>query len=210
MKAVVDNSNNMGDNSVQATSTYVDIHTHHPRCGVLSPVMAGIHPWDATKGCELPDLAACNIVGETGLDFACEVDREAQRRLFEWHLCEAERLRKPIVLHVAKSFEEVISMLAKHKIEGVVFHGFIGSAEQAVRAIDRGYYLSFGERSLRSPKSRRVAEQIPLDRLFCETDDNPDITIEQIYKSIASLRGIDVKELSEQLIQNYNRVIHRA
>lgn len=32
-------------------------------------------------------------------------------------------------------------MLAKHKIEGVVFHGFIGSAEQAVRAIDRGYYL---------------------------------------------------------------------
>lgn len=65
--------------------------------------MAGIHPWDATKGCELPDLAACDIVGETGLDFACEVDREAQRRLLEWHLCEAERLRKPVVLHVVKS-----------------------------------------------------------------------------------------------------------
>lgn len=195
---------------MQATSTYVDIHTHHPRLEVLSPTMAGIHPWDAAKGHELPDLAVCDIIGETGLDFACDVDREAQRRLFEWHLCEAERLRKPVVLHVVKSFEEVMSTLAKHKIEGVVFHGFIGSTEQAVRTIDRGYYLSFGERSLRSAKSRRVAEQIPLDRLFCETDDNPDIAIEQVYANIATLRGIGVEELAEQLIQNYNRVIHKG
>ena len=192
----------------QTTTTYVDIHTHHPRLGVLSPTMAGIHPWDAAKGDELPDLTECDIVGETGLDFACEVDKEAQRQLFGWHLCEAERLRKPIVLHVVKSFEEVMAMLAKHEIVSVVFHGFIGSPEQAKRAIDRGYYLSFGERSLRSPKSRRVAEQMPLERLFCETDDNPNIAIEQIYKSIATLRGIDVKELAEQLKENYNRVIH--
>lgn len=190
-------------------STFVDIHTHHPRLGVLSPTMAGIHPWDADKGNASPNLAACDIIGETGLDYACEVDRGVQRELFEWHLSEAERLRKPIVLHVVKTFEEVMTILVKHKIEGVVFHGFIGSMEQAKRAIDRGYYLSFGERSLRSPKSRLVAEQIPLDRLFCETDDNPNIAIEQIYESIATLRGIRVEVLAEQLEQNYYRVIHR-
>ena len=61
---------------------YIDIHTHNPREDVLSPTMAGIHPWLADKENELPDLAQCDIVGETGLDYACGVDREAQKRLF--------------------------------------------------------------------------------------------------------------------------------
>jgi TatD DNase family protein len=110
---------------------------------------------------------------------------------------------------MVKSFEETMKTLAKYEIEGVVFHGFIGSIEQAKRAIERGYYLSFGERSLRSPKSRHVAEQTPLNRLFCETDDNRDISIEQIYQSIAELRGISIEELASQLIDNYKRVIYQ-
>jgi hypothetical protein len=49
----------------------VDIHTHHPRADVISPEMAGTHPWDAERGCALPDFAHCDIIGETGLkDFA--------------------------------------------------------------------------------------------------------------------------------------------
>lgn len=199
----------MERNSVQTVIEYVDIHTHHRRCEVLSPMMAGIHPWSADKAERLPDLSAAEIVGETGLDFACDVDKQTQRRLFEWHLQEAVRLHKPVVLHMVKSFEETMKTLAKYEIEGVVFHGFIGSIEQAKRAIERGYYLSFGERSLRSPKSRHVAEQIPLNRLFCETDDNRDISIEQIYQSIAELRGISIEELASQLIDNYKRVIYQ-
>lgn len=186
----------------------VDIHTHHPSPERLSPRMAGIHPWDAAKGLQLPDLTECDIIGETGLDRACRVDMEAQQQLFEWHLREAERLNKPAVLHVVRTFEEVMTTLSKYRIEGVVFHGFIGSTEQAKRAIDKGYYLSFSERSLLSPKSRRVAEQIPLSRLFCETDDNRDIAIEQIYNDIATLRGISIEELASQLMKNYKRVIY--
>ena len=53
----------------------VDIHTHNPRQGVLSPTMAGIHPWDAERNLPMPDFSACDIVGETGLDYAKEVRR---------------------------------------------------------------------------------------------------------------------------------------
>jgi TatD DNase family protein len=134
---------------------------------------------------------------------------EAQRRLFNLHLAEAERLQKPVVLHVVKSFEEVMNILAKYNIESVVFHGFIGSTEQAMRAVNMGYYLSFGERSLRSPKSCRALEQIPIDRLFCETDDNPDICISEIYKKVANLRNIEIEELARQLVENYKRVIYK-
>ena len=188
---------------------YIDIHTHNPRPGVVSPTMRGIHPWDAEHIFELPDLSDADIIGETGLDNACGVDMEAQRRLFELHLAEAERVQKPVVLHVVKAFEEVMNIVCKYKIESIVFHGFIGSTEQAKRATDRGYYLSFGERSLRSPKSCRVIAEMPIDRLFCETDDNPEASIAEIYEKVANLRNISIEKLARQIVENYKRVIYK-
>lgn len=189
--------------------TYIDIHTHNPRPGVTSPVMRGVHPWDAATLYEFPDLSDAEIVGETGLDGACGVDMEAQRGLFNLHLAEAQRVNKPVVLHVVRSFEEVMNTLSKYKIESVVFHGFIGSVEQAKRATNRGYYLSFGKRSLRSSKSCRALEQTPIDRLFCETDDDPETSIAEIYEKVANLRNISVEELARQIVENYKRVIHK-
>ena len=89
----------------------VDIHTHNPRPEVLSPTMAGIHPWDAERGFVLPDLSSIDIIGETGLDYVCRVAKEAQQRLLEWHLTEAERLQKPVVIHCVKAFEGELFML---------------------------------------------------------------------------------------------------
>jgi TatD DNase family protein len=191
----------------QTRINYVDIHTHHPREGVKSPRTVGVHPWEAEWVAELPDCAAAEIIGETGIDRACGVNIEAQERLFELHLKEAERLKKPVVLHVVRAFEEVMTRLAKHNIESVVFHGFIGSTEQAARAVKRGYYLSFGERSLRSPKTCKAMEQTPLERLFIETDDNAEIGIETLYERVAAMRGMSVEELAAQMMENYKRVI---
>ena len=187
----------------------VDIHTHNPKAGVLSPTMAGIHPWDAERNLPMPDFSACDIVGETGLDYAKEVSREAQQELFLRHLTAAEKLTKPVVLHVVKSFEDVMLALKKHRLQGVVFHGFIGSREQAQRAISEGYYLSFGDRSLRSPRTREVIATINPENLFCETDDRDDISIEEIYAEVAKLRGITTEELATQIEKNYKRLFKK-
>ena len=187
----------------------VDIHTHNPRQGVLSPTMAGIHPWDAERNLPMPDFSACDIVGETGLDYAKEVSREAQQELFLRHLTAAEKLTKPVVLHVVKSFEDVMLALKKHRLQGVVFHGFIGSREQAQRAISEGYYLSFGDRSLRSPRTREVIATINPENLFCETDDRDDISIEEIYAEVAKLRGTTQEELASEIEKNYRRLFDK-
>ena len=187
----------------------VDIHTHNPRQGVLSPTMAGIHPWDAERNLPMPDFSACDIVGETGLDYAKEVSREAQQELFLRHLTAAEKLTKPVVLHVVKSFEDVMLALKKHRLQGVVFHGFIGSREQAQRAISEGYYLSFGDRSLRSPRTREVIATINPENLFCETDDRDDISIEEIYAEVAKLRGTTKEELASEIEKNYIRLFDK-
>ena len=188
------------------TVEYVDIHTHLPRPEVLSPSMSGIHPWEAERGEELPHFEECDIIGETGLDYAREVNREAQQRLFEAHLAAAERLNKPVVLHVVRSFEEVMRTLRQYALRGVIFHGFTGSQQQAARCIAQGYYLSFGERSLRSPKCREVIASLPADRLFCETDDRATPTIEQMYAEVAALRSTTIEELKTQIVSNYEKL----
>ena len=189
---------------------YIDIHTHNPRENVLSPTMAGIHPWQAEIGYELPCLTECDIIGETGLDYACEVDRNRQKELFIKHLERARELGKPVVLHTVRALEDTLKILSDFKaIEGVVFHGFIGSEEQAAGCIKRGYYLSFGERSLRSPKSIEALRITPLSQLFCETDDSTTVSIEEIYSRVAQIKQIGVEELKREIEKNYKKLFHR-
>ena len=186
---------------------YIDIHTHNPREDVLSPTMAGIHPWQAEIGYELPDLTECDIIGETGLDYACEVDIDRQKELFIKHLAKAQQLGKPVVLHVVRALNDTLSILSEFKgLKGVVYHGFIGSKEQAAECLKRGYYLSFGERSLRSPKTREVIAKMPQNLLFCETDDNTSVAIEEIYRSVAEIRGTTPEELLRTIEDNYKNL----
>lgn len=187
---------------------YIDIHTHNPREDVLSPTMAGIHPWQAEQATQLPNLSQCDIVGETGLDYACKVDRELQKRLFIEHLEAAIKANKPVVLHVVRAVDEVLNILKEYgALRGVIFHGFIGSWQQAQRCIELGYYLSFGPRSLRSPKTREVIAKMPQSLLFCETDALDDKgNIEQIYSEVAEIREVSIEELARSIEENYNRV----
>ncbi len=189
---------------------YIDIHTHNPREDVLSPTMAGIHPWQAERVTELPDFSQCDIVGETGLDYVCEVDRDSQKALFHKHLERARQLGKPVVLHTVRALEDTLKILSDFKaVKGVVFHGFIGSKEQAMECLKRGYYLSFGERSLRSPKSIEALRITPLSQLFCETDDNTSVAIEEIYSRVAQIKQIGVEELKKEIEKNYKKLFHR-
>ena len=189
--------------------SYIDIHTHHPREYILTPTMAGIHPWDAEQTLPMPNFAECDIIGETGLDYVCGVNREAQERLFRIHLAEAARLNKPVVLHVVKAFEPAMRILGEYPLQGVVFHGFVGSKQQATRAVNEGYYLSFGTRSLRSPKTCEAIVATPLEQLFVETDDDGDVDIATIYEAIAKIKSIDPNTLAEQTAENYNRLFNQ-
>ena len=184
----------------------IDIHTHHPHPEITSPRMAGIHPWNAEKPRYQPDYANCDIVGETGLDYCVPVSREAQRELFEEQLQIAAEMDKPVVIHSVKATEEVLRILAKYPmIRRVVFHGFIGSLQQAETILKRGYYLSFGERSLRSPRTRAVIASMDIDRLFCESDEMPSLSVEEVYSKVAKLREMPLSELVEAVERNYNR-----
>ena len=192
---------------------YVDIHTHHPTGQHIEPQGVGIHPWDAERYAEKAlqfdgDVATAELIGEIGLDYACKVDPELQEQIFRQQLILAEELQKPVVLHCVRAFEPVMNILSEHKLRAVIFHGFIGSAEQAKRALERGYFLSFGVNVLRSPKSIKAMNECPLEQMFVESDESL-VPIAEIYAEIARLRDIDVVILAEKTLENYKRIFDR-
>ncbi len=196
---------------------YVNIHTHHDAEGAATISSLGIHPWDAERcNIEQPemrrafenDVEAVDAVGEIGLDYAAEVDREAQKRIFVAQLKIAKKHRKPVIIHCVKAFEATMQMLSTFPIRGVIFHGFIGSVQQMNQAIERGYYISFGERTFASPKSLKALRECPLERLFLETDMSS-CTIEVIYSRIERYRIESPEQLREGIYNNYKTLFNK-
>ena len=188
----------------------IDIHTHNAQTQAQTIDIVGIHPWFALDGdiAEVERLArSAEAIGEIGLDFACDVPREAQEHIFRAQLALAERYKKVVVLHCVKAFEEVCKIVSEYHLPAVIFHGFIGSKEQAQRAVTQGFYLSFGERTFRSPKTIEAMRSTPLSHLFVETDESP-TPIEKIYEKLAELRGISVAELIAATEDNFKRIFN--
>lgn len=186
---------------------FVNIHTHRPQAEELTVTSAGVHPWEAERA-EMPSAGAFDgvqAVGEIGLDWARPVDRARQTELLHAQLHVAEQLGKPVVLHCVRAFEPLMQALAGYRLRAVIFHGFVGSPEQAARALKRGFYLSFGERSLRSPRTAEVLRTMPAERLFLETDES-ETPIGAIYRQAAVLRGTTPEELGKTITENYKRI----
>ena len=194
----------------------VNIHTHRPTgCGIELRT-AGVHPWEAGNNAAeaIGRLAerlcggasdAIQAVGETGLDFACPVPREAQFNALRAQLALARQAGMPVVLHCVRAFEPLMRELAECEPRAVIFHGFIGSPEQARQALRRGYYLSFGERAFASPKTLRALREVPLGQLFFETDDD-EVTIGEIYDRAAAVLGLPEEVLQRATLDNYVRL----
>lgn len=202
--------------AMNSNPDFVDIHTHRPTgCGIELRT-AGIHPWDAGADTTqaLQQLAAAldagdaQAVGEIGLDYAradTPQQRDAQAALFRAQLALACERRLPVVLHCVKAFEPTMRMLREQEPRAVIFHGFIGSPEQACRALDRGHCLSFGERSFSSPRTVEALRSTPLPQLFFETDES-EASVKTIYMRAATLLGLDIETLKRATTDNYRRI----
>ncbi|MDE5623436.1 MAG: TatD family hydrolase [Alistipes sp.] len=198
------------------TAPFVNIHTHRPTgCGIELRT-AGIHPWEAcaADAGALDRLArelesgSAQAVGETGLDFVradTPHERDAQAALFRAQLALACRCRLPVVIHCVRAFEPTMRMLREQEPRAVIFHGFVGSPEQARQALVRGYFLSFGERTFASPRTVEALKATPLSQLFLETDESP-VSVKTIYTRVAGLLETSVEELRRATTQNYERI----
>lgn len=190
---------------------FVNIHTHRPAPGEIAPSAAGIHPWLAERLCgttpeeALPQIDTAQAVGEIGLDYARGPEAAVQLAALRAQLRLARERDLPVVLHCVRAFEPLMRELDACEPRAVIFHGFVGSPEQARKALSRGYFLSFGVRTFASPRTLEALRATPLDRLFVETDEDPG-PIAALYARVAAARGVTVGELRSATLGNYERI----
>ena len=212
---------------------YIDIHTHQIlnseevlsipsiflqnidfQYGIDFPFTSAIHPWHATLFSseeidlmlrKLTDYPRLIAVGETGLDKACNIDYQFQKRVFEQHIEFAENQHKPLIIHAVKSWNEIIIYVRKIKVP-VILHAYTAGPEITRQLIDLGCNFSLGKAVLNlSSHLQESLKLIPDDSLFLETD-NSSLSIIEIYDQVSKLFDRSLNELKNQINQNYRRV----
>lgn len=211
---------------------YIDIHCHvnkrHADLAIQSfdtheiidagdYFSIGIHPWyierqDMASALHKMKQLAENsefllALGECGLDKAIALDFELQTQVFKMQIQLAEKYKKPLIIHCVKAYNELMQL--KKTLRPAmpwIIHGFNGNTVLAEQLIKQGCYLSIGKNLLQNnQKWRGFLKQVPLDKLFLETD-TAQISITHIYTEAAKGLNISVSTLKQQIQYNFNNL----
>lgn len=212
---------------------FIDIHAHEAKpasnltqivnldlalpCPEQGFFSYGIHPW-ALDSADFQEEKSLQILkerlqsplvvalGEAGLD-KFHADFERQTKVFERQIVLSENLKKPMILHDAKSHNEIVALRKKHRAKQPwIVHGFNGTAQDAAQLTRQGIFLSVGE-SLLHPdrKIYNSLKTIDLNFLFFETD-MAKIGVEKVYEAAAKLLEMDLEVLKTRIFANFARI----
>lgn len=167
----------------------------------------GVHPWyseDAEPQLKfLKEIAGdprIVAIGEAGLDKLKGPDLKIQQTIFEQQVQLSEQLQKPLIIHCVKAWEELLHIKKLYKPrQPWIIHGYKGKVELAKQLLSHGFLFSINERF-----NDDALREIPLDRLFCETDIS-ETSIEDIYSEVAKALDIPVEVLTSKIAENVKR-----
>ncbi|MRT93556.1 TatD family hydrolase [Ancylomarina sp. 16SWW S1-10-2] len=217
-------------------TSFINIHTHHSIHidGTLSilncfpeqikignnnerGISIGLHPWHVNKdnASSMIDLIKTvasekNVlaIGEIGLDRTIDMPLDIQEKYFIEQIEIAENLNKPLIIHCVKYFSELLSI--KKRVKGStpwLIHGFRKNRKIASMLLEQNCYLSFGEALLFDKNNQNLFIEMPLDKIFLETDDSEN-TISEVYNKAAHIKGLQLEVLKAKLFDNYKTVFN--
>lgn len=203
----------------------LDIHTHHmaalPGESILNVEPArfdpaegyyysvGIHPWKASEAGpeewkrleEAVGHPSVLAIGEAGLDKLASADRMLQKEAFVRQISLSESVRKPLVIHCVKAFNELVELKKKLRPQMPwVVHGFRNNLNIACRLMQEGIYFSLGERY-----QADVLQNVPLERLLAETDEST-LNIRMIIGQMAAAKDLELSGLCTRIDENARKI----
>jgi TatD DNase family protein len=218
--------------NLPGTDDYIDIHTHgaKPVTGLFSvevlmahearipektPGLAftyGIHPWYLDESNHNRLLASVIktaadplviAVGETGFDKIKGPSMDLQRKTFEEQIIIAEELKKPVVIHCVRAWDELLRAHKRfHPKLPWLVHGFRGNKDIAMQLISKGMYISFWFEFILKPESSELVGSLPKERIFLETD-GAEVDIRDIYNKVSNDLGLGLNGLKKLILNNY-------
>ena len=187
----------------------------------------GVHPWEADKCSNVRMLECSNAelrerlvadprlgVGEIGLDRLRTREISLQmREVFEAQLKLAFEFKRPVVLHGAKCWGQVVKTVSSFEHSNIpnirtfpplLFHGFSRSDGLIPDIVALNGFISVGPAVLNdhAVNYRELVKKIPIERLLVETDRTPENAAEcpsvrEVAVKVAELRGMPSEELEK-------------
>lgn len=187
--------------------------------GLCIPMM-GLHPCYVKKDFQrelylVEDWLAKRkfaAVGEIGTDLYWDKTFwEQQKEAFTVQVTWAKKYKLPVVIHCRESIDETIELVTSLKDDNLrgVFHCFSGTAAQAKRIIELGFFLGIGGVStFKKGGLDVVLPEITLDHLVLETDSPYLAPVphrgkrnEPAYIGLVARRVAEIKRLPESDIR---------
>jgi TatD DNase family protein len=191
----------------------------------------GTHPHNAHEELDvtaeqlakLSEHPRCVAIGEAGLDYHYDKSpREAQAQGFRAHIAAARMTQLPLVIHARQADDDVIAILREEMAKGAfpaILHCFTAGPELARVGVELGLYVSFsGILTFKTSEDlRRIAADVPLDRLLVETDapylapvpfrgkQNQPAYVVETAKVLAEVRGMSLDEMAGITTANAQR-----
>ncbi len=208
---------------------FVNIHTHFeqsdgifilngkPKNDLSALYSFGIHPYEAMKiefneGKFKTEVSQpnCVAIGECGLDKNISVPIETQISLFKQQIIFSEKHQLPLIIHCVKSWNEILIIKKELKPnQPWIYHGFRKS-NLVENVLDSGCYISIGTAIIYDQKLQQAIQNIPLEKIFLETDDDTSHSIQEVYEAVAKIKNISIDELSKQILENFSLVFKKV
>lgn len=159
-------------------------------------------------------------IGEIGLDYHWDIEKEIQHEVLEDQLDIATQYKMPVIIHDREAHGAVFDAIKRHPDVIGVMHGYSGSAEMAKEYAKMGWYIAFGGPVTykTAEKVREACRAVPLDRILIETDcpylppvpHRGEINLSKnmihTIKIMAETRGEDIEALAASMIENTKRL----
>ena len=197
-------------------------------------VSAGMHPM--ADECDefsieyLTELAMDKkvvAIGETGLDyFYHKGDPSWQQERFKAHIAVANQVNKPVIIHTRDAGDDTINILHQENAEqcGGVIHCFTETQQFADQAMELGFMISIsGIITFKNADAlRKIAKNIPDDRLLIETDSpylapiphrgkqNQPAYVQHVAETLATIRNTSVEHIAEISRNNFYQLFNIA
>ncbi|MCR5289699.1 MAG: TatD family hydrolase [Treponema sp.] len=164
----------------------------------------------------------------SGVDGRSESDFDTtlfyqEKELFCMQLDLARKLQLPVIVHSRDAFTDTFDCIREVGYDCGVIHCYSYGLEEAVRFLQRGWYISLSGSVTYTKKSKMEAMKelilsIPEDRLLLETDapylapvpmrgtPNTPLNIRHTYEFVAQVRGITIEELSKIVVENSKKL----
>ncbi len=195
----------------------------------------GIHPHAAGKYAGRVDASVAATrqaldavgdavaLGEIGLDYHYDfAPKDVQREVFASQVALAVERDLPVVIHTREAMDDTVDVLkaaGQGRVRGII-HCFTGSSDDARRALDLGFYISFSG-ILTFPAAnalRDAARLVPVDRMLVETDApflapvphrgkrNEPAWVTETLATLATVKGLSAAEAAGAVLENAGRM----